>query len=265
MGSTGWVREGEISRFVGEALFEYIDGAAEMYHKYDFVELSAAEYRMEDDAITADIYRFTDSDRAFGMYTTLRPETPDTITLGVEGFAFGANLVFVKGPHIANVYGYDDSEDMISAVRLVASTIEVSLRGTSEKPQMYDLFPEEGRVPFTEKIYAESYLGQGFLTDVYTIGYSHPNGRFTLFVSDDPNSEKYEQWERSVDVHYDPDAGYKHLAFKGGRHFLTTDPYHGEILVGAQDGRLVGIVGSPKEFGDVLIRWINSQLISAEE
>jgi hypothetical protein len=260
--STGWIRDPEIDRFAGDSLFEYIDGAAEMYHKYRFIEVKVAEYRKEESTITADAYRFADSDRAFGMYTTLRPEEPDTIMLGVEGFAFGANLVFVKGAYVVNVYGYEESEEMISAVKSIAATIASVLPGTMEKPKTFEIFPLNGRLPFTEKIYAESFLGHGFLTDVYTVNYSRDGGHFTLFVSEDPTSAKLDQWSQNVVGRDDTVTSYQHLPFEGAKYLLTIDPYHGEILAGAQAGRLLGIVGHRRVYDDVMVEWLNSLLDS---
>jgi hypothetical protein len=263
IGSTGWVRNPEISRFFGDSLFEYIDGAAEMYHKYAFIELSVAEYRNENASITADLYRFADSDRAFGMYTTLRPDMPDTVMLGAEGFALGANLIFVKGPYMANVYSYEDTEQTVSAVRSTAATIAHLLPGTTEKPETFDLFPQNGRVAFSEKIYAESFLGHGFLTDVYTIEYSRDGTRFTLFVTEDADSAKLEQWSVSVTRGREPDTDHQKFPFHRSRYLLTTDPYHGAILAGALEGRLLGMVDYRKEYDDVISAWLDSLSDSA--
>jgi hypothetical protein len=197
------------------------------------------------------------------MYTTLRPEEPDTVMLGVEGFTLGATLVFARGASMVNIYSYEESEEMIFAVRSVGTTVESLLPGTTEKPKKFGLFPPDGRVDFTEKIYAESFLGYGFLTDVYTVGYSRDGGRFTLFVTQDPNSAKLDQWFQSVVPRYDAVTGYQHLPFDGSRYLLATDPYHGDILAGVQGGRLVGMVGHRKEYDQVIVDWLDSLLDSA--
>jgi hypothetical protein len=260
IGDTGWLRVSEVSRFVGDSLFEYINGAAEMYHKYDFVDLQASEYHKGESVITADLYRFPNVDRAFGMYTTLRPDEPDTVSLGAEGFAFGANLVFVKGPYMANVYTYEDSKEMIAAVRMTASMIEAGLPGSRNKPEMFSLFPVDGRVEFSEKVYAESFLGQGFLSDVYTVNYSRAGSDFTLFISGDPGSSKLEEWRQAIQEEPDPDTGYQHLPYDGSRYLHAVDSYHGEIIAGPQAGRLVGMVGYSPQDLEVLVAWLHSLL-----
>jgi hypothetical protein len=258
----GWTLDPEIRTFRGDSLFEYIDGAAEMYHKYDFKEVTAGEYSKGESKVVADVYEFAGPDRAFGMYTTLRPDMPDTVMLGVEGFVFGANLVFVKGSYLANVYSYDESADAVSGVRSIASAVAGLLAGTTTKPAMFRIFPEQGRVAFSEKIYAESFLGHVFLTDVYTVDYSIADQEYTLFVMDDPGAAKLEQWTASVVPEYDPDTGYQHLPFDGSRFLLTTDTYHGGILAGIRGERLLGMVGYRKEYVPVISRWLHALVIS---
>ena len=41
---TGWKQSGEIQTFTPKTLFEYINGAADLYIMYDFQELKVAEY-----------------------------------------------------------------------------------------------------------------------------------------------------------------------------------------------------------------------------
>jgi hypothetical protein len=49
--STGWSRAQKILSFPGDSLFEYINGAAEMYHKYGFIDVKVAAYHKQDDEI----------------------------------------------------------------------------------------------------------------------------------------------------------------------------------------------------------------------
>ena len=44
---TGWKKSGEIRIFLPKNLYDYIDGGADLYLKYDFQELQVAEYQDE--------------------------------------------------------------------------------------------------------------------------------------------------------------------------------------------------------------------------
>jgi hypothetical protein len=236
----------EIQRYAGNSLYEYIDGAAEMYHKYGFLDLVAGEYRQDGRAITADVYRFLSSDRAFGMYTTLRPEGPDTVALGIEGFAFGPNLVYVKGAYIVNVYGYDDSDRTAADVRSIAAAIERTLEGTMRKPDSFNQFPQEGRVEFTEKIFAEAFLGHEFLRNVCTIDFlDGASARF--FLAEDQSRKMFDAWGASAAAGNESagaeisDSLSSHLA--GSAYFVFGDDYYGSVLVVWNSGKIFGVVG----------------------
>jgi hypothetical protein len=72
--------------FVGDSLWEYINGGAELYHTYEFVDVATAYYLQDSTEIVVDIYRFATPDDAYGMYTQLRPGGPGTMNYGIEGF-----------------------------------------------------------------------------------------------------------------------------------------------------------------------------------
>jgi hypothetical protein len=255
---TGWLRAAEPERFAGDSLFAYIDGAAEMYHKYDFVEVTVAKYLKDENTITADLYLFEGPYRAFGMYTTLRPDEPDTASLGVEGFSFGSNLVFVKGSHLVNVYTYDEFEGAVPAVQSVATTLERWLPGTMEKPGMFGLFPERGRVAFTEKIFAEGFLGRGFLTEVYTVEYAVGDERLRLFITPDPGGEKFGRWLEAADVKPDATPGWQGEVFGESKSLRIVHDYHGEIVAGWRGGKLAGVVGYIPAYRGAFVDWAKS-------
>ena len=170
--SLNLVREGSVMHFAGDSLFNYINGAAEMYHKYDFEEVHVARYKRDAGEITVDIYRFADADMAFGMYTTLRPDDPSSVGLGAEGFTYGPVLVFTRGPFMVNLQTYDEEVFSPSDMESLARAVDDELPGEPRKPVTFDLFPAVGRVPNTERMFAESFLGRGFLHRVYTVDYS---------------------------------------------------------------------------------------------
>jgi hypothetical protein len=192
------------------------------------------------------------------MYTTLRPDDPDTVSLGVEGFTFGPNLVFVKGPYLVNVYTYDDFDGAVSAVRSAAAAVEKLMPGTSEMPAMFSLFPERGRIAFTEKIFAVGFLGHGFLTDVYTVDYSVDDEQFRLFVTPDPDGAKLGRWLEVAEVEPDEVSGWKGEIFGESKSLQVIHDYYGEVVAGWRSGKLVGVVGYVPAYQEPLISWIRS-------
>jgi hypothetical protein len=58
--------------FDGKALYGYIDGGAELYREYGFVDLTVQELEIEGHQLVAELYRMRDSLAAFGIFSAFR-------------------------------------------------------------------------------------------------------------------------------------------------------------------------------------------------
>ncbi|MFH1313497.1 MAG: DUF6599 family protein [Candidatus Eisenbacteria bacterium] len=256
--SIGWSRAPEIRSFAGDSLFEYINGAAEMYHKYGFVDVEVADYNRQADEIIVDLYRFTDPDMAFGLFTTLRPYPSDAVNNGVAGFSLGSVLVFVKGRYVVNLTGYDESEVITAGIESIAAVVDSLLPGTSELLEMFALIPQPGRIPNTEKVFAESFLGRGFLTKVYTVDCRVGADTVTVFVTDDVSGEKLLKWSDIAVASEPPTQDVEGLPFDDDSILAIVDSWHGLIVAGPRAGKLVGIVGYNDTHRGFLVTWLDS-------
>ncbi len=167
----GLERTSEIRIFDDKGLWEYINGGAELYLMYNFVEVATADYKHNDIEIVVDLYRFASEDDAFGLYSMFR--TPDVriIRLGVEGFTAPASLNYAKGKFLVRLVGYDESAAGSLALVNLAEEIGKLLPGTTDIPAMFGFFPSENQIPSTEKYYIESCLGPKSLQQVVYPGY----------------------------------------------------------------------------------------------
>jgi len=96
----GWKRSGNIQVFTSESLFDYIDGAAELYLSYDFHQLQVAEYHdQEETIITVEVYGHKTPLHAFGIYSQERPREANFLDIGAQGYVEETMLNFVIGPH----------------------------------------------------------------------------------------------------------------------------------------------------------------------
>jgi hypothetical protein len=254
----GLAREGGILHFAGDSLFNYINGAAEMYHKYDFEEVHVGKYRKHDGEVTVDIYRFASPDRAFGMYTTLRPDDPDTVHLGVEGFTYGPAILYARGPYMVNVQTYDEGAFSPSELKAVAQAVEKHLPGTTEMPAAFGLFPETGRLRRTEKIFADAFLGHDFLSNVYTVDHELLTRRVTLFLTTDLTGNKFRQWaEEAKPENLDMEA-LSSLPYDEGQAAVLSERYYGIVAAGRKGGWLSGMVGYEDVHSSFLGDWLKT-------
>ncbi len=261
-------RSSEVRLFEGEALFEHINGGAEVYHLYGFIEVATAYYKRGETEVLADIYRFDNADNAYGLYTTLRPENPSTHRLGVEGFSTSSTIVFVKGEYVVKITGYDESEETAGVMNPLAKHFDRLLTGSTDRPEMFSKFPTEFSVPRSDKIIAESFLGLRGANHVYSQKYAIDNDTLTLFLAaDDAHKtletiaaqlrEGRERFAVSADLPFSADQSLT------SAHDLKTgvvDSYYGKIVVGPKDGFLAGVINmsDSEKCKKHVIDWLNS-------
>jgi hypothetical protein len=68
-----WTRAGAARRITAETIFDYMDGAGEMYLAYRFEHTDVFEYKSADDSlgtILVELYSMKTSDDAFGLLST---------------------------------------------------------------------------------------------------------------------------------------------------------------------------------------------------
>ncbi|UCD17951.1 MAG: hypothetical protein JSV44_03330 [Candidatus Zixiibacteriota bacterium] len=251
-------RVSEIRTFVGESLWEYIDGGAELYYLYNFISVATADYKRGSVEILVDIYCFRSPDYAYGLYSMLRSGDAETIMLGVEGFVDPVSISFVKGDYVVKLIGYDDSIENSRAMTDLAQEIAGSIRGTAARPRTFQLFPDSGKIGTTDRLFAESFLGRQFLTDVYTQDYLIGTDSVTLFASADDAGTKFLKWSQLADqlAIKEPISGT--LPFDEDHAFIVNNSFHGKIAVGLRSGKLIGIVRYSPGKNNFLLSWLET-------
>jgi hypothetical protein len=255
LGEINLVKSSEIRTFEGQSLYEYINGGAEIYHLYNFIEVATCSYETGDKEIILDIYLFETDDDAYGLYSSIKPSGPGNVKLGVEGFSTENSIDFVKGGYIIRIVGFDQSETTKDAIEILARSLDATIKGTTEKPATFGLLPQENLIDGSEKIMAESFLGQIFLDNAYAADYEVDGDEVTLFVVDDSSEEKYIQWREQVEMKDFESAG---LPYDNGQAFLFNNGYYGDIVAGLIQGRLAGLIGYKESHREFLSRWLES-------
>lgn len=248
------VSEGET--YVGESLYEYINGGAEVWHTYEFVEVSTVDYKAGDVEIVADVYEFDNPINAYGMYSILRPDEVETINIGVQGYSSQTNFDFVKGKYIVRILSYDSTPEAITAMDDLARAIETGITGTTSLPALFAKFPQANKKPNSEKITAESYLGQAWLVNVFTVDYDFDNENVQLFLIDDKTGEIFSNWIANSDIDADAMKSIKDLPYETGKMIILKDSYYGQVLAGLKNGKIAGVVNYSEQIKHVVNDWL---------
>lgn len=256
--SIGLERTSEIRAYVGKSLWEYVNGGAELYHLYNFAQVATADYRKGEIEIIVDIYQFATADDAYGIYSMFRPPDATIIQLGVEGFTAPASLNFIKGEYFVRLTGFDESIESSLAMVNLAEEIGKTITGTNDLPSAFSLFPAKKKLPATGKYYAESFLGQKALTQVYSQDYLIGEDSLTLFLSQDELGEKYLQWSEHAERIDRKTPVSQGLKFDDRQAFVFDDNFYGKVIVGLKKRKLVGIVKYDTEHKKFFAEWLNS-------
>jgi len=248
-------RTSEIRVFVGDSLWEYINGGAELYHAYGFSEVSTAYYEQAGTEIVVDVYQFETDLGAFGLFSMLRPDNATNPGYGIDGFASETNIVFVKGVYVAMLTGFELSENVTTAITRAAPIFEQLLPGTTNRPAMFERFPGENVVMPSDKVYADSFMGQASLRDVFVQKYALGEDTLMLFATFDSSGAKFIDWKeqtaQKLQVAED-------LPYDEGMVIKIADNYYGNIVAGLKDGTLTGIVGYRDSQREFLTAWLIS-------
>ena len=221
----GWKQSGEIQTFIPKNLYEYINGAADLYLMYDFQELKSAEYVNEKKAsVIIDVYRHKTPTHAFGIYSQERLPKANFINVGAQGYIEEEILNFIAGPYYVKITGYKIESGGQEVLISFAKKVLENLGEKGTLPTLLNSFPRDGKVKNSEKFVAKNFLGYAFLHSAFTADYDVSGTKFKLFVIEGAEGndckemiQKYLQQTRSPE---------KNIA--EGRHTIK-DPYHGEI------------------------------------
>jgi hypothetical protein len=255
----GLERLSEVHVYHDTALWEYIDGGAELYHQYDFVEVATADYTSGTQEYVLDIYKFADPDNAFGLFSAMRPERAKPVPLGVAGFMSESSLDFVKDRYLVRMVAFEQTDSTAATLRIAAQQLDREIGGVSSLPQKFSLFPSQQAVPQSERIDAGSFLGQGFLNDVYSRDYAVEGDTIKLFLTTHLPAASLVQWSSEVAGQEVEPALVQDLPFEPGGILSFRDSYYGQIIAGVKDSLLAGAVGDGQNAVLLLREWLSDQ------
>ena len=175
-----------------ETLFEYINGAAEIYLSYDFKELIVAEYKKKDatDSIAVEIYDMGNHRNSFGIYSAERYPDTEFMTLGTQGYMEEGTLNFLVGRYYIKLLCFECEERSDKWLRIFSEEILNRVEDKGGFPAFLKVFPKEGLIPNTEKFILRNVMGYKFLHDGYVASYRMKELSFDCFLIEGKNPEE---------------------------------------------------------------------------
>ncbi len=120
-----WQLKGKPEIYRGDDLFLYINGGADIYHEYGFVEVISSEYEKPGAGrISVEIYRMKDPESAFGIFTF---RTGGKWQRSSRGSLFSSEdyyLNILLGENLVTITSIDINEETGKGIELFRSNLE---------------------------------------------------------------------------------------------------------------------------------------------
>jgi hypothetical protein len=179
----GWVKDGDPDIYYADNLWEYINGAADMYLRYDFKKVMTLTYDREPDrSITIDVYEHDGSRYAFGIYSRERPAESSFLKIGAQGYYEEGMLNFFQGNYYVKLMGFYVGDDEKSFLESIAGQLSNRLGGDTRFPAVLACFPEKNRVEHSESFIAKDFLGRSVLHSAFVADYEFEGGKKQVFI-----------------------------------------------------------------------------------
>lgn len=178
-----WTRKGEPQSYTPDTLFEYINGAAEVFLSYDFQKLATLTYTNEQKhSFTVDIYLHGSRNDGFGIYSQERPNQGEFLSIGTHGYYEKGVLNFFKDRYYVKISSFDLGENDRGVLTSIARMIARKLEGKTEFPTVLSCFPDEKKIPHSERYIARNFLGHKFLHSAFVAEYAQADRTAQIFI-----------------------------------------------------------------------------------
>ena len=243
-----WLVSEEPQNYIPATLYEYINGAAEIYLSYDFKELIVGQYKKErrETSLSVEIYDMGNEKNAFGIYSVERFPESHFLSIGNQGYLEEGTLNFIIGKYYIKLLCFDCSEEVDTVLKSFSEDIVERVSEGGQIPSILSHFPQQGLVQNSEKFILKNFFGYGFLHDGYLANYRLESLEFDCFIIIGKNEEDAQNMLK----HYLEKRGRSNIQeISGG--YLVKDRYYHNIYLARVAEYICGVMKIKEEFQDV--------------
>jgi hypothetical protein len=235
----GWEQTGEVRVFDADNLWEYINGAAELFVAYNVQTCETADLSSGDVVVALDLYEMGTPLNAFGIFSRERAGDHVTVSGATDAMVSAPYLaLLVKGSTYAKV-NVLEGELTAEGGRAMLEALAAELPGDAVLPAEFDLLPVDGKVAGTEGFQKEGYLGLTELADCIYAEYGGDDGEtwegFAMLAHDPASAEA--AWNRLV-------AQWEAVDHRGSQVLFRGIPYQGLVGVIRTEQGIFGASGA---------------------
>ncbi len=187
---SGWTMRREATRYDSNNLWDIIDGAADLYLQYGFVDLHIARYSRSDGLeLKVELYRHSSGTNTFGIYSQERDTVYNFMNIGVQGYLQKGVLNFFAGVYYIKLSTHQVGKTAQEALLTIGRKVEEHLKQDKSWPETLTMFPPGGKLSNTEQFVAKNFLGFSFLSSAFVASYRDPVP-FRMFIIDANTAER---------------------------------------------------------------------------
>ena len=235
----GWAQAGEVLTYDADNLWEYINGAAELFVEYDMQTCRTADLSSGDLTVTVDLYDMGTPLNAFGIFVRERPAPGTSLPNATEATVSPPyQALLLKGATYVKVNAIEGELGEASGRELLEA-LAAALPGQTTYPAELGLLPEAGKIAGSEGYKREAFLG---LTELKRCLYAEYTGEgeetYQAFVVLPPEgSSPASAWEALA-------GAWESMQHEGRTILYTEVPYRGLAGVVQTDRSVVGVAGA---------------------
>jgi hypothetical protein len=243
-----WKHSGEPQNYIPENLFEYINGAAEIYLAYDFKELAVGQYQKENSpaALSVEIYDMGNEKNSFGIYSAERYPESRFIPIGNQGYLEEGTLNFIAGRYYIKLLCFDCGEGSDDVLRSFSQEIVTKIKDKVLLPPLLLSFPQEGLIRNSEKFILRNFLGYSFLHDGYVANYKLQGRDFDCFIIE---GKSVEDAQSMLEQYLDKKSALDIKKISSG--YVFKDRYYHNIYIARVKNYVCGVLKVQDDFREV--------------
>ena len=217
----GWTMQGSDETYNRKTIFDYIDGAGEVYLAYGFKELLVRNFANQDEPnepeVTVELFDMGSSEDAFGIFSHSREGEEGEIG---QGSQYQAGLLFFwKARFFVCVLAKQETPAAKQAVMALGEAIANAIPERGSKPRLLNLLPEEGLIQQSIRYFhthpmlnyhyfvaTENVLKLDANTSGVLAQYQHPEGKSYLLLIDYPTPSQAKAAYENFLASYMPEA-----------------------------------------------------------
>lgn len=250
-----WELSEEPEMYLPETLFEYINGAAEIYLVYDFEELIVAQFKKQDSpaSLTVEIYNMGKVKNAFGIYSAERFPDSHFLSIGNGGYVEEGALNFIVDRYYIKLLCFDCEDDSEKILKNFSQEILKKVKDPKGLPSLLSSFPQKELLEYSEKFVLRNFLGYSFLHDGYVASFKVGELEFECFIIEGEDVKdaqsmlsQYLDKKKGADV-YEISSGYR-----------IKDRYYHHIYLARVENLLYGVMKIKDGFEEIGEKYLKS-------